>query len=94
MALAMLLNRLEVAVGAGGKTGLDHVHLQAFELARDAQFFVLGHGRAGRLFAVAQSGVKNDQFVSHLVSPVVPGSPQFIISKHKTKGPLRVHTGL
>ena len=62
------LHGFEVAVGAGGEAGLDHVDLQALELAGDAQLLVLGHGGAGRLLAVAQGGVENDQFVCHVVS--------------------------
>jgi len=59
------LHRLEVAVGAGGKTGFDDIHAQALQLAGNAQLLVAGHGRAGRLLAIAQGGVKNDEFVSH-----------------------------
>jgi hypothetical protein len=33
---------------------------QPLELACDAQLLVLGHRRAGRLFAVAQGGVEDD----------------------------------
>ena len=59
------LHGLEIAVGACRKSGLDHVHFQTFELACNAQFFIFRHGRAGRLFAIAQGGIKNDQFVGH-----------------------------
>ena len=37
--------------------------LQPLELARDAQLLVLGHRGAGRLLAVAQGGVEDDQLV-------------------------------
>ena len=57
--------RLEVAVARGRETGLDHIDAQALQLARDAQLFVLGHRRAGRLLAVAQGGVEDDQLVAH-----------------------------
>src|SRR5690606_3105143 len=59
------LHALEVTVGAGGEAGLDHVDLQALELARDAQLLVARHGGAGRLFAVAQGGVEDDELVCH-----------------------------
>ena len=63
------LHCIEIAVGAGSKPGFDHVHLQTLELARNAQLLVLGHRGAGGLLAVAQGGVENDEFVSHVVSP-------------------------
>src|SRR5687768_15615804 len=56
-------HRLEVAVGRGGKAGLDHVHAHALERARDAQLLVLGHGRARALLAVAHGGVEYDEVV-------------------------------
>ena len=64
------LHGLEITVGTGSKTGFDHVHLQALQLTRNAQFFILGHGSPGRLLAVAQGGVENDQLVSHVLTPV------------------------
>ncbi len=53
----------KIAGAGGGKTGLNHVHAQLFQLARHADFGFAGHGRAGTLFPVAQSGVKNNQLV-------------------------------
>ena len=41
------LHRIEVTIGTGSKAGLDHVHLQALQLARNAQLFVTRHGSAG-----------------------------------------------
>ena len=63
------LHRLEIAIGAGRKTGFDHIHTQALQLACNAQLLVARHGCTGRLLAVAQRGIENDQFVSHVVSP-------------------------
>jgi hypothetical protein len=63
------LHAFEVAVRRGGKTGLDHVHLQSLELAGDPQLLVLGHRGAGRLLAVTQGGVENDQLVGHGLAP-------------------------
>jgi hypothetical protein len=48
------LHRFEVAVRAGRETGLDDVHAQALELARDAQLLVARHRGTRRLLAVAQ----------------------------------------
>ena len=59
------LHGLKVTVGTGGKTSLDHIDLETLQLARDAQLFIARHGGAGRLFAVTQGGVKNNQFVGH-----------------------------
>jgi hypothetical protein len=42
---------------------LDAIDLQPLQLARDAQLLVLGHRGAGRLLAVAQGGVENDELV-------------------------------
>jgi len=59
------LDGFEITIGRCGKTGFDHVHLEALELARDAQLFLAGHGSAGRLLAIAQGGVENDELVCH-----------------------------
>ena len=67
------LYRLEVADGTGGKTRLDDVHPQALELPRNTQLFIFRHGGAGRLLAITQSGIKNDQFIGHAVSPGTGG---------------------
>ena len=37
------MNGVKVAIGAGRKTGLDHVHLESLQLAGDAQLLVFGH---------------------------------------------------
>ena len=60
----------EVTVRRSGETGFDHIDLEALELAGDAQLFVLGHRGTGRLLAVAQGRVENDQLVCHGRSPV------------------------
>ena len=59
------LHRLEIAVGGRGEAGLDYIHAQALQLARDAQFLVLGHRGTGRLLAVAQGGVEDEDFIVH-----------------------------
>jgi hypothetical protein len=53
------------AVRAGCKASFNDVNLQSLQLTGNAQFFVARHGSAGRLFAVTQSGVKNDELVGH-----------------------------
>ena len=55
---------------------------QPLELARDAELFVLGHRGAGRLLAVAQGGVEDDQAVGHGNS-----------FGRKQNGPLRLQAG-
>ena len=64
------VHRIKIAVGAGRKTGLDHIHLEALQLTGDAQLFVFGHRGPRGLLAVAQGGVKNDQLVAHVTSPI------------------------
>ncbi len=59
------LHGFEVTVGTGGKAGLDHIHAQSLELASNTHFLVTGHRRSGRLFAITQGGIKNDEFVGH-----------------------------
>ncbi len=56
---------LQVVRGGGGEAGLDDVHAQAGERAGHFQLFGRGHGRAGRLLAVAQGGVENANVVLH-----------------------------
>jgi hypothetical protein len=63
------LDAVEVTVRRCSEAGFDHVHAQPLELARDAQLLILGHGRAGRLLAVTQRRVEDDQLVSHGGSP-------------------------
>src|SRR6266542_2972922 len=58
-------HRLEVTVRRSGKSCLDHVGLQAFELLGDAHLFLTGHRRPGALLAVAQGRIENDQVVWH-----------------------------
>ncbi len=60
-----LLDRVEVAVADDRETGLDDINVEAGELARDLHFLAQVHGRARALFAVAQGGIKNQDFVGH-----------------------------
>ena len=62
------LHSIKVAIGTGRKAGFDHVHLESLQLARNAQFFIARHGGPGRLLAIAQGGVENDQFIGHSMS--------------------------
>ena len=62
------LDAFKVTIGTGSKPSLDHIDLEALELACNAQLFIAGHGRAGRLFAITQGRVKNDEFVGHVRS--------------------------
>jgi hypothetical protein len=52
------LDGVGVARTGGGKTGFDDIDAELFQLARDAQFLVLGHRCARALLAIAQGGVK------------------------------------
>src|SRR5580658_7417736 len=55
------LDGVEVAVGGDGEAGFDDVDAEGGELVGEAQFFCVVHGAAGRLFAVAESGVEDDE---------------------------------
>ena len=52
-------DRLEVAGRGGREAGLDHVHLEPRELARDLELLRGGQAGAGRLLAVAQGRVED-----------------------------------
>src|SRR3546814_13254739 len=56
--------------GRHGKSRLDNVHAQVFELVGDLQLFFQVHGTAGRLLAVAQRGVKDQYCIGHLAHSV------------------------
>ena len=53
------VDRLEIAVRSNRKSGLDDIHAHFVQKRGDLDFFLMRHGRAGRLFAVAQCGVEN-----------------------------------
>ena len=53
-------DRFGVTGTGRSKAGLDDIHTQAFQLARDAYLLVLGHGRTRTLLAVAQGGIEYD----------------------------------
>ena len=72
------LHALEITVGAGRKACFDHVHAQALQLAGNADFFIARHAGAGRLFAVTQGGIENNDFVAH--GDVLLGSSGFAVA--------------
>ncbi len=80
------LDRVEVAVRAGREAGFDHVDLHPLELLRDADLLFLRHRRAGRLLAVTQGRVENDQFVCHVRSPVGRLLSKFGVAMRKKYG--------
>ncbi len=55
------LDRLEVAGRGDGEAGLDHVHAEFLERVGDLELFGEVHAGAGRLFAVAECGVEDDE---------------------------------
>ena len=55
-----LADRLEVARRGDRETGLDHVDAQIHERLGDLQLLFEVHAAAGRLLAVAERGVEND----------------------------------
>jgi hypothetical protein len=54
------LHGFEISLGGDGETGFDDVHSEAFKLMGDDELFVGVHAAAGRLLAIAQSGVKDE----------------------------------
>lgn len=59
------LHGLEIPLAGGGETGFHNVHAQHFELVGNTELFLKVHGRARRLFAVTQGGVKKEHAVGH-----------------------------
>ena len=57
------VHRFEIARAGGGKARFNHVHAHFFQLAGNTDFLFFSHGCAGRLFAVAHSGVEYDDAV-------------------------------
>src|SRR5690606_22311893 len=57
------LDRREVTGRSDGEPGLDDVHVQPRQLARDLQLFLPVQVDPGRLFTVPQRGIKNDNGV-------------------------------
>ena len=49
----------EIALGGDGKARLDDIHAHLVEQPRDLELFLVAHGGAGALLAVAQRGVEN-----------------------------------
>ena len=62
-ALGDLIHRGEVALRCDRKTGLDDVDAHLVEQLGDFELFLVGHGGARTLFAVAQGGVEDDDAV-------------------------------
>ena len=62
-ALGDLVDGGEIAVGGDRKSGLDDVDAHVVEQFGDFELFLMRHGGAGALLAVAQGGVENDDTV-------------------------------
>ena len=62
-ALGDLVDGEEIALRGDGESGLDDIDAQVVEHFGDLKLLLMGHGRAGRLLAVAQGGVENDDAV-------------------------------
>ena len=73
--------RFEVARRRDRESRLDHVHAQLLQLARDAKLGVRVEVEPGRLLAVAQRGVEDEDAVGILVSHFSTGSSQVIIAR-------------
>ena len=62
-ALGDLVDGGEIAVRGDGKARLDDVDAHGVEQLGDFEFFLMRHGGAGALLAVAQGGVEDDDAV-------------------------------
>ena len=61
--LGNLADGLKITFRRDGETGFDDIDAHFVQQLGNFQLFVMGHGRAGALFAVAQSGVKDQDAV-------------------------------
>src|SRR5262249_2617954 len=59
------LDGLEIAGGGDWEAGLDHVHAEVLQRVGHLQLFAQVHAGPGRLLAVAQRGVEDDEAVVH-----------------------------
>jgi hypothetical protein len=83
------LNRCEIAITDHRETGLDHIHLQACQLARHFELLTQIHGSSGALLAVAQGGVKDeDAIILHVFLSIVCSSCNDKTRRRKRKTPL------
>ena len=57
---AAWLDGLEIAIGGDWKPGLDDIDTHFIERLGHLELFFQRHGRAGRLLAITQSGVENE----------------------------------
>ena len=65
----------KVALRGHGETGLDDVDAQIFKGMRHGELFLRGHAAAGRLLAIAQSGVEERNVIGDLIcSYLTPGT--------------------
>src|SRR6516164_5957990 len=62
-ALGDLVDASEIAFGGDRETGLDHVDAHCVEHLRDFELFLMRHGGAGALLAIAQCGVEDEDVV-------------------------------
>ncbi len=67
----------EVALGGDGEAGFQDVHAEFGQGFGHAEFFVDVHGEAGRLFAVAQGGIEDDNAVFGDVAEIGVGDGHF-----------------
>ena len=83
-----LADRFEVAFGSDWEAGLDDVDAHVVEKLGNFQLFVMAHGRARRLFAVAQGGVKDHHAVlvgCHVLIPCPQRSVRRAIPSERSR---------
>ena len=83
--LGDLVDGLEIAVRRDREAGLDHVDAHGLEDLGDAELLVDGHRAAGRLLAVAQGGVEDDDALG-----LSGGACGYAIGSHRSDSMLLV----
>ena len=78
-ALGDLVDGEEVAFRGDREAGLDDVDAQLVEELGDLELLLVGHGGAGRLLAVAQGGVEDDDAV--LLGLWLRGHGKFLLNE-------------
>ena len=57
------LDGVEISLARGRESGFDNIDAENFELMGDAQLFCVIHGAAGRLLAVTERGIKENNAI-------------------------------
>jgi len=76
-------NASQIAIGGSGESCLDHVDAEDIELPSEPQLFLSSHRVTGRLLAVAQRRIKNDNVSFHKMCSPCPVGPGRVTKKRR-----------